>query len=459
MTTRLQGAPAGTIRFAVLAWLIGAACFAYLCRNSIVVTEKTMRLDLGLTERQMGWILGPAFFWTYALAQIPTAWCAQRWGARRVLPVMMVISSLATAALAHGRDTISLALARVFGGLGQAGIFPASVQTIGHWHPATERAVASGALAAAMSIGGAIGVAATGWLLETQGCSWRTIFLLWALPGLGWAAGFAWWFRDTPQQFAAARRRLPPQAAAEVPPDAKLACSDPAGIHHIAYRLLISLPLWLICGQQFFRAAGYAFFTSWFATYLQETRGVSTGESGLLTMLPLVAIVISSLAGGAFSDGVYRLSGNLSLARRGVATVALAASAMLVFATYWIDNTAMAMATLSAGVFCSGLAGPCAYAVTMDLGGRHVAVIFSTMNMIGNFGAGLLPWFVPFWRIWWESDVLRLAWVGGNSWHAVLWLFAGMYLAAALCWLALPLSGTIIQEPAERTDEASGRSP
>jgi MFS family permease len=139
--------------------------------------------------------------------------------------------------------------------------------------------------------------------------------------------------------------------------------------------------------------------------------------------------------------------------------VALAASAMLVFATYWIDNTAMAMATLSAGVFCSGLAGPCAYAVTMDLGGRHVAVIFSTMNMIGNFGAGLLPWFVPFWRIWWESDVLRLAWVGGNSWHAVLWLFAGMYLAAALCWLALPLSGTIIQEPAERTDKASGRSP
>ena len=53
----------------------------------ISVAEKTIRGDLGLSEEQMGLILGPAFFWTYALAQIPSSRLGERLGARRSLPL------------------------------------------------------------------------------------------------------------------------------------------------------------------------------------------------------------------------------------------------------------------------------------------------------------------------------------------------------------------------------------
>src|SRR5207244_2500719 len=77
--------------------------------------------------------------------------------------------------------------------------------------------------------------------------------------------------------------------------------------------LFSSPALWCICGQQFFRAAGYMFFTSWFATYLQETRGVTIARSGFLNMLPLVAVVVAGMFGGALSDWLLKRTGSRDL--------------------------------------------------------------------------------------------------------------------------------------------------
>ena len=59
-----------------------------------------------------------------------------------------------------------------------------------------------------------------------------------------------------------------------------------------------------------------------------------------------------------------------------------------------------AVLLISAGSFCASMGGPCAYAITIDMGGRHVAPVFSTMNMAGNVGAMLfpllIPWLVPY---------------------------------------------------------------
>ena len=54
--------------------------------------------------------------------------------------------------------------------------------------------------------------------------------------------------------------------------------------------ILTSSDMWLICGQQFFRAAGYVFYSTWFPTFLIATRGVSTAGAGALASLPLLAV-------------------------------------------------------------------------------------------------------------------------------------------------------------------------
>src|SRR6185436_4434478 len=195
-------------RFLVLAWLCAAAALAYVSRNAIAVAESTVRGDLGLTKQQSGWLMS-AFFFSYALCSIPAAQFGQRTGSRRALPFFATVWSIATAATALVGGLVGFIAARIVQGVAQAGLFPTTTMTIARWFPMTGRAFATGALGSFMSLGGALCAWLTGVLLEAfeprvaPGWNWRLTFLLFALPGIVWAVGFWWWFRDQPQEHRA----------------------------------------------------------------------------------------------------------------------------------------------------------------------------------------------------------------------------------------------------------------
>ena len=437
------GEPPSRARVTLSAWLCSGAIIAYLCRNSLAVAEKTIRLDLGISEETMGFIMGPAFFWSYALFQIPGGWLGKRFGSRTWLPIFSALSAGATMLFGTATGVVGLLAARIGIGVAQAGLFPCSTIAITKWFPRGERGLTSGFLGAAMSVGGAIGAALTGELLEIT--SWRWTLVLYAIPGLLWAFGFRRWFRETPAEHADANaaecdyitdeshsstesqlqteRATSPRLA----PEADKTRRNP----------VLRFSFWMICSQQFFRAAGYAFFSSWFATYLQETRGVSTSKSGWLLTVPLIATVVAAILGGGVSDFVYRKTGRLTLARSGLAGSSLFLCALLVFSAWFVQDATVATIVISAGAFCAAVTGPCAYASTMDMGGTNVALVFSWMNMIGNFGAGLLPWVVPRFRQMVDDTPFLLSLCGGNSWNAVLILFGTMFLSASACWALL----------------------
>jgi nitrate/nitrite transporter NarK len=192
--------------------------------------------------------------------------------------------------------------------------------------------------------------------------------------------------------------------------------------------------MWCICGQQFFRAAGYMFFTSWFATYLQEARGVTITTSGVLTMLPLLSVVAGSLAGGVVSDAVLRHTSSMRLARQAVAGCSLALCAVLTLSAYFFTDALAAVLIISAGSFFAAVAGPCGYTITIDMGGEHVPTVNSVMNMCGNLGAMLFPLGVPW--------LLRET----GSWNTVLLSFGALYIAAAFCWWRLRPEGTVFAQ-------------
>jgi len=417
---------ASGVRFVVLAWLCAAAALAYVSRNGIAVAESTVRGDLGLTKEQSGWLMS-AFFISYAVFQVPSAWFGQRFGARRALPAFAVAWSLATAAMAGGWY-VMLFVSRVAKGFAQAGLFPVSTGVIAKWFPRTGRAFATGALASFMSVGGAAGAALTGWLVVTIG--WRWMFVIYSLPGLLWAAWFWKYFRNTPQEHGSVNA-----AELQLTEEQQLAGGGQSPAPPIPWLELVSSPaMWCICAQQFFRAAGYVFFTSWFATYLQESRGVTIATSGVLTMLPLLAVVVGSLAGGTISDAVLRHTRSLALARKGVAGCSLALCALLTLSAYFFTDALAVVLIISAGSFFAALAAPCAYTITIDMGGEHVPAVHSVMNMCGNIGAMLFPLAVPL--------LLRLT----GSWDAVLLTFGSLYVAAALCWLWLRPEGDVFAQ-------------
>ncbi len=430
------------IRYRVIAWFSSAAAIAYLCRTCLSVAEIEVRESLQLTKEQMGWILGPAFFWVYALGQIPMGWLGTRIGARLLIPLLACVWSVGTMWMGLSGSMAMLVGFYALVGIAQAGLFPAATSGFAVWLPTTERGLGSGILGASMSLGGAIAGALTGRLL--LGMTWQRIFQLYGVVGLFWAAGFYRNYRNRPEDHAGVSARERALIRGELVADGVQSVVSVAGAGsdqirqgEIFAQLLRSPSMWCICGQQFCRAAAYQFFFTWFVTWLREARGMSVGASGALMTLPLLATVASAMTGGWISDLILRRTGSLRWSRQGISALTLVLSTCFAVAAIAIPETRLAVVVLSMAVFCANIAAPCSYAVTIDLGGRHVALVFAVMNMVGNFGAGWLPWYVPRLRSWVDLDPQLVQTLGGSSWNAVLLLVGLLNLLAAVAWLLL----------------------
>ncbi len=418
---------AGKVRFRVLLMLCIAAMLAYLCRNTIGVAESTIRDDLHLTKEQTGLIMS-AFMLPYALGQIPGAWLGEKWGARNCLPIISIIWSGATALMGLVTSMPALIFCRMLEGLSQAGLFPCSTLTLAKWFPVTGRAFASGALGSSMSLGAAFGTALGGYIVVKYG--WRWMFFIFAAPGFLWAVYFYGWFRNAPKDHPSISR----QELEEIALHSDRLESDP-NQPTPWLRLLSSPATWLIFGQQVCRAAAQIFFFTWFPTFLQETRHVTVVKSGIYTMLPQLGLVAGGLIGGQIVDSIFQRTRSKRLSRNTVACVSLFLCSSAVLASYFIENNNGAIALITVSAFFAGLSGPCGYTITIDMGGRHIGSLFSSMNMMANLGAMAFPLLVP--------EILRRT---GNNWNVVLALFAALFLIAAICWLLLDPDGTVFDQ-------------
>ncbi|HEY8505391.1 MAG TPA: MFS transporter [Gemmataceae bacterium] len=417
------------VRYVVLAGLCLVACLAYVQRGALGIAESTVRTDLGISEELSGQAIG-VFFLAYALFQIPTGMLVDAWGARWAL-LLFGMAGAATVALGAAGGVALLLLGRLLMGVAQAGLFPAATRCIATWFPLSRRAFATGTLTAFMSVGGALGALLTGTLLGVT--DWRTIFVLYAVPGVLWSIWFFAWFRDRPEEHPSANGAERDLIAAGrlVPAGGD---SDPRP-RTPWLRLFTRLALLALCGQQFFRAMATVLYLSWFATFLQETYRLSPGEAGRYTTFPLIGVTTGSFAGGMLSDWVLLRTGSRRWARRGVAVAGPLVGVCLFAAAYFIPTPAAGVAVITAAAFFAAFANPCAYSLTIDMGGRHIGSVFSTMNMAGNLGAAAFPLIVPAW--------VRLA---GGDWGTVLFLVGGLYLAGIFGWLLLDPQRQILEE-------------
>ncbi len=283
-----------------------------------------------------------------------------------------------------------------------------------------------------MQVGAIVAALLTGILLE-KGLSWQMVFLLFSIPGSLWAIFFYRWFRDSPSDHAKVNAEelaliANPGVKKEELKEEKAVTTNSRAPW---LKLVTSPPMWCICGQQFCRAAGYIFFASWFPTFLQESRGISLAESGILTAIPLLAALLGAPLGGIISDRIYSATGSVDIARRGMAVVCMIVATLLMVAACLILNPHGAVIMMAAGAFCLSLAGPLVYSVTIEMGGRSVATAFGIMNMSGNLGAAAFPAVVPF-----------LLGPSQEDWGPVLVVFCFLFAVASLFWLLLKPHGT-----------------
>ena len=91
-----------------------------------------MKSDLGLSDSVFGTASG-IFFVGYFALQIPGALLVERWSARRLLAITLILWGALTVLTGFVRTPLELYGARFFLGAAQAGFFPGVIVYLSHW--------------------------------------------------------------------------------------------------------------------------------------------------------------------------------------------------------------------------------------------------------------------------------------------------------------------------------------
>ena len=172
----------------VLAILVVVYVFNFLDRQIVTILAEPMKVDLGLSDTQIGLMTGLAFAIFYTGFGIPLARLADRASRVNVITGALVIWSGMTALCGIAQNFVQILAARIGVGVGEAGCSPPAHSLIADYYPPSERASALSIYALGIPIGSLLGLLAGGWVAEFYG--WRTAFLVVGIPGVALAVLF-----------------------------------------------------------------------------------------------------------------------------------------------------------------------------------------------------------------------------------------------------------------------------
>lgn len=348
-------------RHAVLLLLVALSVITFLDRLCISVAGPRMQDELGIPPERWGWVLG-AFILAYGLFEIPTGAMGDRIGQRRVLTRVVLWWSGFTVLTGFASGFWPLVATRFLFGAGEAGAYPNMAGVIGRWFPKPERASAQGYIWGASRAGGALSPLLVVPIQASLG--WRPTFWIFGAVGMIWCAVWWLWYRDPASPHEGGHKDAP-------------------------WGQLWRHPqVWILIAMYGSYAWGSWFYFSWLPTYLVKGRGFTEKEMAIFASLPFALGAVANVIGGYLSDFACRKLGH----RRGrtiVGSVCLTIAALLLVATANTASKNMTVALLTLGFGVMDLMLPSAWAICLDIGGRHSGSISGAMNMSGQFGGFL----------------------------------------------------------------------
>jgi len=359
-------------RHGVLVLLILLFAITYIDRVCISVAGPRMQADLGIDPVRWGWVTS-MFTLAYCLFEIPTGALGDRVGPRRVLTRVVIWWSAFTSLTGAMSNYYLLLATRFCFGAGEAGAFPNASIVVARWFPATQRASMAGVTLMASQIGGAIAPLLVVPIQIRYG--WRASFFVFGAAGLVWAALWHAWFRDTPAE-------KPGVSRAEIAETA--GASAPA--HGFPWRVALrSDSVVALMGLAFCYVYVYAFFQTWFHTFLVNGRGFSE-KSLVFSALPYVVAACANLAGGAASDALARRIGP-KWGRRAIGISGLGVACAFTVATMLTRDQALTVVLLSLVYGAITFQQSGVFGVRLDVGRSHAGSIVGLMNTAAQVGA------------------------------------------------------------------------
>jgi MFS transporter, ACS family, D-galactonate transporter len=290
--------PRPWIRWAVIALLNLGAIIAYVDRTnlSVALANVDFKHLFRLTDTDRG-NLNAAFFWSYAILQIPAGWLVDRYGVKRPYAIGFLFWSLVSALTALAGSIGQIFVLRFLLGIGESIITPASMRFIRFHFAEKERGLAVGLYMSGTKIGPAVGAPIAAALIQAY--DWRVMFLILGLGSLVWLAP---WLSITPPDRGGA-----PPAAAGTKPAAPVSFG----------RIMASPVIWGTIVGTFCYMYFVYFCMTWMPAYFVERRRLSLTSMGLYTFFSFAGMAIVAAAAGWAADRMIARGGDPVRVRKG----------------------------------------------------------------------------------------------------------------------------------------------
>jgi predicted MFS family arabinose efflux permease len=262
-------------------WMLAAFTLVGICsttdRGIIATILEPIKHEFHLSDSQLGFIAGLAFAVAHAIVAIPAGALGDRISRNRLIAASLAFWSVMTALCGAAQSYITLLLARMGVGAGEAGGQAATLSSVSDLFPAERRATAISIYYLSSPIGAALAGAGGGLIASAHG--WRTAMMAAAVPGV-FLCLLLLFTRDVPRETRP--RATVSEAAPPFMDVLRFIGGQRALIHLFIGLALITV---VVSGQGAF---AYSFFIRYHQMSLKEIGpllGVASGVVGIAVML------------------------------------------------------------------------------------------------------------------------------------------------------------------------------
>jgi MFS transporter, ACS family, D-galactonate transporter len=296
-TTPATEATNPSVRWTIICLLSVGMIIAYASRSnlSVALASPDFVKAFGLSNTDRG-LLNSAFFWAYAVLQIPAGWVVDRYGVKWPYAISFLFWCVAAAATSFAGTVAALIALRIILGVGESVVAPASYKWIRMNFDEKQRGLAVGLYMTGTKIGPAIGTPLAAWLIAMY--DWRMMFVLIGLGGLVWLGPWLWLVKDD-------RRTAAQRAAAKA-----AAPAIPFG------RVMASPVIWGTIVASFCYMYFVYFCMTWMPAYFTEARHLSLTKMGMFTFFSFGGMAIVATLAGWGADTLIARGSNAVTVRK-----------------------------------------------------------------------------------------------------------------------------------------------
>lgn len=372
-------------RWIVASLMWCAIAINYIDRTVLSAAAPKLITELGIPLDMMGIILS-AFFWSYALLQIPAGWFADRYGQKKGLGLSVAWWSAATAATGLASGPMSLMGLRVALGVGEAGAYPSNAGIASKWFPDRERATISGLFDSASKFGGAVAMPLIVWMIALL--DWRLTFVVIGSIGLIWAVVWWWFYSDRPED-----SRFVNEAELRYIREGQAQKHDQdLGIPLKWYQLLRYRNVWAMCLGFFTINYISYFFITWLPTYLVKEQGMGLLKMGAIASLPLLAGLVAEILAGWLSDQIIHRGVLSKTATRKLFLILGLSLALCIGLAPFAHSVELVVVLLCVAKAGTTISASQVWALPGDVAPRNMtSTLAGLQNMVSNFGGAVGP--------------------------------------------------------------------